>query len=246
MQEALTLFDSICNSRWFVKTSIVKAFQLLQFPYLIKSTRFCSWIKSISLLRSCLSLHSRITSLTTLEAVTTTRPVITSSTGLSVWTRVRLPNKSTHITPVPPTPNKSNVRLLFSSSLFKIWVFLLVVLSAIQDILLQLHLRECGLLWRQERWRHWTILFNLDQYLHLLLVFLGWYLCTLTYSSARPTTTTWQNPFRAAYSSLLVNYLVLVVEGLPVLFNMTRYLFLPRTYLILFTIFQSFNFLIPW
>lgn len=23
MQEALTLFDSICNSRWFVKTSIV-------------------------------------------------------------------------------------------------------------------------------------------------------------------------------------------------------------------------------
>jgi guanine nucleotide-binding protein subunit alpha len=25
MQEALTLFDSICNSRWFVKTSIVRA-----------------------------------------------------------------------------------------------------------------------------------------------------------------------------------------------------------------------------
>jgi len=25
MQEALTLFDSICNSRWFVKTSIVSA-----------------------------------------------------------------------------------------------------------------------------------------------------------------------------------------------------------------------------
>src|SRR5262245_104071 len=24
MQEALTLFDSICNSRWFVKTSIVR------------------------------------------------------------------------------------------------------------------------------------------------------------------------------------------------------------------------------
>jgi guanine nucleotide-binding protein G(i) subunit alpha len=23
MQEALTLFDSICNSRWFVKTSII-------------------------------------------------------------------------------------------------------------------------------------------------------------------------------------------------------------------------------
>jgi len=26
MQEALTLFDSICNSRWFVKTSIVRCF----------------------------------------------------------------------------------------------------------------------------------------------------------------------------------------------------------------------------
>ena len=25
MQEALTLFDSICNSRWFVKTSIVRS-----------------------------------------------------------------------------------------------------------------------------------------------------------------------------------------------------------------------------
>jgi guanine nucleotide-binding protein G(i) subunit alpha len=25
MQEALTLFDSICNSRWFIKTSIVSA-----------------------------------------------------------------------------------------------------------------------------------------------------------------------------------------------------------------------------
>lgn len=24
MQEALTLFDSICNSRWFVRTSIVR------------------------------------------------------------------------------------------------------------------------------------------------------------------------------------------------------------------------------
>lgn len=23
MQEALTLFDSICNSRWFIKTSII-------------------------------------------------------------------------------------------------------------------------------------------------------------------------------------------------------------------------------
>ncbi len=28
MQEALTLFDSICNSRWFVKTSIVRILAL--------------------------------------------------------------------------------------------------------------------------------------------------------------------------------------------------------------------------
>ena len=31
MQEALTLFDSICNSRWFVRTSISE-FSLLSFP----------------------------------------------------------------------------------------------------------------------------------------------------------------------------------------------------------------------
>ena len=31
MQEALTLFDSICNSRWFVKTSIVRRFLPLSF-----------------------------------------------------------------------------------------------------------------------------------------------------------------------------------------------------------------------
>jgi hypothetical protein len=29
MQEALTLFDSICNSRWFVKTSIVSLAHLI-------------------------------------------------------------------------------------------------------------------------------------------------------------------------------------------------------------------------
>jgi hypothetical protein len=33
MQEALTLFDSICNSRWFIKTSIVSA----SFPHI------CAW-----------------------------------------------------------------------------------------------------------------------------------------------------------------------------------------------------------
>jgi hypothetical protein len=30
MQEALTLFDSICNSRWFVKTSIVISVHRIQ------------------------------------------------------------------------------------------------------------------------------------------------------------------------------------------------------------------------
>ena len=33
MQEALTLFDSICNSRWFVKTSIVRARFVALLPY---------------------------------------------------------------------------------------------------------------------------------------------------------------------------------------------------------------------
>jgi len=38
MQEALTLFDSICNSRWFVKTSIVSVSRALQ-AILVPNTR---------------------------------------------------------------------------------------------------------------------------------------------------------------------------------------------------------------
>lgn len=34
MQEALTLFDSICNSRWFVKTSIVRTSTSWRITYL--------------------------------------------------------------------------------------------------------------------------------------------------------------------------------------------------------------------
>jgi hypothetical protein len=40
MQEALTLFDSICNSRWFVKTSIVRTFYLVVYYILIRCTDF--------------------------------------------------------------------------------------------------------------------------------------------------------------------------------------------------------------
>jgi guanine nucleotide-binding protein subunit alpha len=42
MQEALTLFDSICNSRWFVKTSIVRLPTLTAPLHLTNTIRSCS------------------------------------------------------------------------------------------------------------------------------------------------------------------------------------------------------------
>jgi hypothetical protein len=44
MQEALTLFDSICNSRWFVKTSIVRpSFSFLLIPRSLHPTCLLSF-----------------------------------------------------------------------------------------------------------------------------------------------------------------------------------------------------------
>ena len=49
MQEILTLFDSICNSRWLVKTSIVhSSLSLFPFAYWNAPLRFCSWTRLIS------------------------------------------------------------------------------------------------------------------------------------------------------------------------------------------------------
>lgn len=75
------------------------------------------------------------------------RPATIFSTVLFPLTKQQRQSKSMPIIPALPTRNRSNVRLptVFSSPIMFLTA-LLVVLSAIQDILLQLHLRECGLL----------------------------------------------------------------------------------------------------
>lgn len=63
-------------------------------------------------------------------------------------------NKSTPTTRVPPTQNRFHVRFAIRDPDSRLAVICMlipppritVVLSAIQDILLQLHLRDCGLL----------------------------------------------------------------------------------------------------
>jgi hypothetical protein len=71
MQEALTLFDSICNSRWFVKTSIVRLLVLLLLTTVSNTLpRFSSSTKSTSSQRNFHVLRSATTSLT-FRAVTT-------------------------------------------------------------------------------------------------------------------------------------------------------------------------------
>ena len=119
---------------------------LLIVDLLYFSRRSYSWIRSTCSLRSCPVHLSRITFQITLVAATTMPLVTTFCTDLSVLTRARWRNKSTPIIRVPRTHSKSNVwSFFFLRATFHSKIFL-VVLSAIQDILLQLHLRECGLL----------------------------------------------------------------------------------------------------
>ncbi|KAF8828445.1 hypothetical protein HHX47_DHR3000144 [Lentinula edodes] len=94
MQEALTLFDSICNSRWFVKTSIVSDY----FPDYTGGDNYDA---------ACEYLLHRFVSLNQSAA---TKQIYAHYTCATDTQQIKF------------------------------------VLSAIQDILLQLHLRECGLL----------------------------------------------------------------------------------------------------
>jgi len=112
MQEALTLFDSICNSRWFVKTSIIL--------FLNKIDLFADKIQHSPLVdffpeytggddydAACDYLLHRFV---TLNQAATTKQIYAHYTCATDTQQIKF------------------------------------VLSAIQDILLQLHLRECGLL----------------------------------------------------------------------------------------------------
>ena len=119
--------DSICNSRWFVNTLIVRpSLSFYSFAYWNPPLRSCTWTRSISLPRNSCVHPLRITSLTIREdPITTSHFATTSSIGSLASTRGPQPSKYMRITRV---------------------VFRTVALSAIRDILLQLHLRECELL----------------------------------------------------------------------------------------------------
>nr|P30675.3 RecName: Full=Guanine nucleotide-binding protein subunit alpha [Coprinellus congregatus]CAA48172.1 G protein alpha subunit [Coprinellus congregatus] len=111
MQEALTLFDSICNSRWFVKTSIILFLNKIDlFAEKLparRSTYFPDFTGGDNYDAACDYLLHRFVSLNQSAA---TKQIYAHYTCATDTQQIKF------------------------------------VLSAIQDILLQLHLRECGLL----------------------------------------------------------------------------------------------------
>jgi hypothetical protein len=136
MQEALTLFDSICNSRWFIKTSIVSACShifkgvisprqiyadnpaLIEDPVPEQGGKFPHCFRAWPthhLYRSTFSRtrsgtpHWRISSRTT-PGVTTTTPLVTiCSTALSHSIKRPRQSKFTRTILALRTPSKSNV-----------------------------------------------------------------------------------------------------------------------------------------
>jgi len=112
MQEALTLFDSICNSRWFVKTSIILFLNKIdlfaeKLPNSPLGDYFPDYMGGDNYDAACDYLLHRFVSLNQSAA---TKQIYAHYTCATDTQQIKF------------------------------------VLSAIQDILLQLHLRECGLL----------------------------------------------------------------------------------------------------
>lgn len=112
MQEALTLFDSICNSRWFVKTSIILFLNKIdlfaeKLPHSPMGDYFPDYTGGDNYDAACDYLLHRFVSLNQ------------SAASKQIYA---------HYTCATDTQQ------------------IKFVLSAIQDILLQIHLRECGLL----------------------------------------------------------------------------------------------------
>ncbi|CAK5278873.1 unnamed protein product [Mycena citricolor] len=117
MQEALTLFDSICNSRWFVKTSIIL--------FLNKIDLFAEKLPRSPLVSRCARrLLPRLPGGDNYDAACEYLLHRFVSLNQSAATK----QIYAHYTCATDTQQ------------------IKFVLSAIQDILLQLHLRECGLL----------------------------------------------------------------------------------------------------
>lgn len=112
MQEALTLFDSICNSRWFVKTSIILFLNKIdlfaeKLPNSPLGDYFPDYAGGENYDAACDYLLHRFVSLNQSAA---TKQIYAHYTCATDTQQIKF------------------------------------VLSAIQDILLQIHLRECGLL----------------------------------------------------------------------------------------------------
>ncbi|KDQ21216.1 hypothetical protein BOTBODRAFT_99153 [Botryobasidium botryosum FD-172 SS1] len=112
MQEALTLFDSICNSRWFVKTSIILFLNKIdlfaeKLPISPMVEYFPDYTGGDNYDAACEYLLHRFVSLNQSSA---TKQIYAHYTCATDTQQIKF------------------------------------VLRAIQDILLQLHLRECGLL----------------------------------------------------------------------------------------------------
>lgn len=112
MQEALTLFDSICNSRWFVKTSIILFLNKIdlfaeKLPRSPLGDYFTDYNGGDNYDLACDYLLHRFVSLNQSAA---TKQIYAHYTCATDTQQIKF------------------------------------VLNAIQDILLQLHLRECGLL----------------------------------------------------------------------------------------------------
>jgi len=112
MQEALTLFDSICNSRWFVKTSIILFLNKIdlfaeKLPRSPLGDYFPDYNGGDNYDAACEYLLHRFVSLNQSAA---TKQIYAHYTCATDTQQIKF------------------------------------VLSAIQDILLQIHLRECGLL----------------------------------------------------------------------------------------------------
>jgi len=112
MQEALTLFDSICNSRWFVKTSIILFLNKIdlfaeKLPRSPLEDYFPDYTGGNNYDAACDYLLHRFVSL---NQSAMTKQIYAHYTCATDTQQIKF------------------------------------VLSAIQDILLQLHLRECGLL----------------------------------------------------------------------------------------------------
>ncbi|KAF7310351.1 G-protein alpha subunit [Mycena chlorophos] len=143
MQEALTLFDSICNSRWFVKTSIIL--------FLNKIDLFAEKLPRSPLVSVYLSAFSPASELSAFPPLC----------------RRRIDQRLAGGDYFPDYNGGDNydaacdyllhrfVSLNQSAATKQIYAHytcatdtqqIKFVLSAIQDILLQLHLRECGLL----------------------------------------------------------------------------------------------------